>query len=371
MKKHTAMFLTFSALLTLNAYAPQVLWEGSKSAARFPASEESKTKLKADEAESSAELQKSEKELKLSKIELEIEEIRTGLRLGKFENNQDEKETKLEKLIDEDTAIRAEIRKDRVVKGLVIPEFKNLPYAIDSKLIEIIDVKPEERAQINLEAKIEKNKLEKEKVVKDPEVTQCAKEEKAESLEEKIIKLVADKEAMIKEIEELKKSKSDSKDSKESKEESRFAKKEKAEKTPKHQYTSDYMSLLSEMTSAMMSQQQQQMMMMQQMFSLFAPAQKSQGIESYYSPYSFTPSRLEMSYEQYPLGYSRHQVGIDFMPHQNESYYRQPSAYNEQMQPQIQQPMQQQQLQVPSLTPVTHDGFNFGSSLTSFNRVQF
>lgn len=380
MKKHTAMFLTFSALLTLNAYAPQVLWEGSKLAARFPANDELEKALSTDEAARNEELKTKENELKLSKLSIEIEELRSGIRSGKFEADQDAQEEKLQELVEKATTMRAELRKKVEVKELVIPEFKHEAIAIDPKIFEIIDVKPEERAQINLEIKHEKIAIDKAKLesLNDLEVTQCAKEEKSENLEEKIKKLVADKEAIMKEIEELKKSRSASSETDEQKEFKEFkaakkAREAKAEVVPKHQYSSDYMSLLSEMTSFMMSQQQQQAMMMQQMFSMFAPAQKNQGIEAFYSPYSFTPSRLEMSYEQYPLGYSRHQIGIDYIPHYNEQTERQPSAYSEQasLQQQHMQSQLQQQMQVPSLTPINHDGFNFGQSMTNFNRVQF
>ena len=60
MKKHSVMFLTFSALLTVNAFAPQMFWD-TKHTGRFPSS------LEEDRLEA-LEIEKKEKEKELAKV---------------------------------------------------------------------------------------------------------------------------------------------------------------------------------------------------------------------------------------------------------------------------------------------------------------
>lgn len=82
MKKHTMMFLSFSALLTVNAFAPQMFWD-AKHTGRFPSSLE-EDRLEALELQKKEEEQKAEqkkdsvqclKDDKASKLEEEIKKL--------------------------------------------------------------------------------------------------------------------------------------------------------------------------------------------------------------------------------------------------------------------------------------------------------
>ena len=309
MKKHTAMFLTFSALLTFNAFAPQVFWQESK-VARFPA-QEIESKLE-------------HKDIEFDKSELlKLPEIRT------------EKASSVKDLVHEDLKIN------------------------EIDLLEEIVVGVEERSALKFDIKHEDVKIDKALLEKLPEVAKC--EYKEEDLEAKIKSLIDDKKTIMEEIAELKEMKRE----KAAEKRAELAKK-KAPK--KREYQSDVLAIMSEFTNLMMSQQQQQMMMMQQMFSMMPQQQRPMGIDSLYSPHSYVPARMEMSYtQQYPLGYSRHEVGIDYVnPHGFQRFERAPSAQYEQRY--MQQPAQMPQPMVEQ----AHEGFNFSQSGSSnMNRVYF
>lgn len=163
MKKQVAVVLSFSALLTLSAFAPKLLWQEHKNVNRFPASKED------------------------PKIE---------------EKKQD------------------------------------------------VDV------------------IKKEIKIKSEEATvQCLKDEQSTALEEEIKKLVADKEAIIKQIDDLKAKK----------EKSPALDKKVAQATDKE----DVVALISQMASMMISQQEQQQMLMQQMFTMMNQLQTQMTMQSY------------------------------------------------------------------------------------------
>jgi hypothetical protein len=384
MKKQTAyMFLSVSALLTLNAFAPQVLWHANKTNNRFPASSISEIAhqeitIDKDKLESLSDIKVQEQEMRLAEIKKEILTIDHDLLKNLPPIQVEEKEMKLAELKEEQLEINHDLlrRLPKTKEFSSITEIKHEDLKVDySKLIEVIEIKPEERAMLLHEIKEEKlaiNKALLEKSIS-PQV-QCGKEAQPEDLEVKLQKLVADKESILKEIAELKKIRA-SKEPKESK----FASKKK--EAVKNEYASDSYRFMSELTGLMASQQQQQTMMMMQMFSMFAQSQPQQRQnDSIYGQYSFVPSRMEMSYsQQYPLGYSRHEIGIDFLPHRNEApqfqhqdYGRNPSAQYEQYPMQRMQPQMQMQPQLQTQYPIAHEGFDFsGTTMSGFQRVQF
>lgn len=370
MKKQASMFLTFSALLTFNAFAPQVFWQESK-VARFPAEvAESKiikdVELKKIDIDTSVLTKLPEvkvavsSETRLEQIQDELDSIRAELKSGKLEDSKiDEKYAQIELLQDEAHAVKAKSlkaveQKESSVKALAHEDLK-----VDKiDLLEIIEVKPEERAALNLILKhedLKEIKIDKSILEKLPEVVAC--EYSDEQLEDKMKSLIAENKSIIAEIDELREYKREKK-----------AKLAKKDEPKKREYKSDVLSIMSEFTNLMMSQQQMQMMMMQQMFSMMPQQQqRPMTLESLYGAHSYAPSRLEMSYTQYPLGYSRHEIGIDYVhPHGTQRFERAPSAQYEQRY--MQQPTQMAQ----PLVEQAHDGFNFNQAGTSgMNRVYF
>lgn len=280
MKKQTAVVVSFSALLTLSAFAPKVLWQEKHNVNRFPASEEAITPPK--------------------KSLYEMREI-------------------------------------------------------DQKLKEKIEVKKEE-AQVS-----------------------CLKDKQPSALEDEIKKLMADKEAIIKEIDDLKKSKEPADhDKKEKKEVARFTDKE------------DFVSVVSQMTSLMISQQQQQQMIMEQMFTMMNQMQQMQSLQqnqqqNFMSPFSFDSSYPHQAMSElggYPgLGEFGPSIGLQYgaqaQTYQNpyamtadQSQMRAPSAQNE---PSFLPRGMSLQPQLQSQYPVGSIGYDFSSAPSVFDmeRVQF
>lgn len=108
MKKQTAMFLSFSALLTIGAMSPQVLWHADKNSHRSPASVEQKApeKIASVEAEVSCLKDKQPKELEAEvkklmedkeKIMKELEELKASKEKSE-EKLEDKKEKKVAKV---------------------------------------------------------------------------------------------------------------------------------------------------------------------------------------------------------------------------------------------------------------------------------
>ena len=201
MKKQTAAVVSFSALLTLSAFAPSFLLQEKHNVNRFPASEEAITPPK--------------------KSLYEMREM-------------------------------------------------------DKHLQDKIEVKKEE-AQVS-----------------------CLKDKQPSALEDEIKKLMADKEAIVKEIDELKKSKKEEPKENDKKEVAKADKKD------------DYVSLISQMTSLMITQQEQQMMLMQQMFSMMNQMQTPQMKYQQYNPYSFGVDQFDaFSFSNY---YPQAQPSSEFGP---------------------------------------------------------
>lgn len=214
MKKQVAVVVSFSALLTLSAFAPKVLWQEHKNVNRFPASKE--------------------------------------------------------------------------------------------------DPKIEEKKQ-------DADKIKEEIKIKSEEATvQCLKDKQPTALELEIKKLMADKEAIMKEIADLKKEVPTA-DKKDKKEAPRFTEKE------------DFVSLVSQMTSMMITQQQQQQMLMEQMFSMMSQMQSQMPQnqqQNFMSPYSFNGS-YPQAMQGYPQAYPAFEnygvgIGIGF---KTDHGYPQAQAY--------------------------------------------
>lgn len=286
MKKQTAVVVSFSALLTLSALAPKVLWQEEKhNVNRFPASEEAITPPK--------------------KSLYEMREM-------------------------------------------------------DKHLEKKIEVKKEE-AQVS-----------------------CLKDKQPSALEDEIKKLMADKEAIMKEIADLKKSKEEPViEHKDKKEVSRFTEKE------------DFVSLVSQMTSMMITQQQQQQMLMEQMFSMMNQMQMQMPQnqqQNFMSPYAFEgsyPQAIQGYPQAYPsLGDYGVDVGLKYEPQQHGGYpqvqayqnpyaiqmdqsqMRAPSAQNE---PAFMQRELNVQPQLQSQYPAGNYGYDFlsSSALQEMARIQF
>lgn len=176
------------------------------------------------------------------------------------------------------------------------------------------------------EAKIEDKKkdvnLVKEEIkIKSEEATvQCLKDKQPTALEAEIKKLMADKEAIMKEIADLKKE-VPSADKKDKKEAPRFTEKE------------EIVSLVSQMTSMMITQQQQQQMLMEQMFSMMTQMQSQMPQnqqQNFMSPYSFNGSypQATVGYPQAYPAFENSGVGIGIGYGLGTSYsYSQAQAY--------------------------------------------
>lgn len=179
MKKQTAVVVSFSALLTLSAFAPKILWQEDHNVNRFPASKE-----------------------------------------------------------------------DSKPEGKKLEEIRELTQEIEIK---------KEEVQVS-----------------------CLKDKQPSALEDEIKKLMADKEAIVKEIADLKKSKVEPVD-------------DKAE-VPRFTDKQDFVSLVSQMTSLMITQQQQQTMLMQQMFTMMNQMQMPQmQYQQQFNPYSFGIQQFDSS----------------------------------------------------------------------------
>ncbi|AUN97150.1 hypothetical protein C0V70_03305 [Bacteriovorax stolpii] len=279
MKKQSMMFFTFSALLTVSAFAPKIFWDQQKTTGRAPSSLE---------------------EDRLEKLELEKKEA-----------------TKKEEL--------------------------------------------------------KKNEI----------TVQCLKDDKSSKLDEEIKKLMADKQAIIKELEELKKAKKE--DTKEDAPKKDEAKKEVV-KTDSNQ---DVLMIMSQLTSLMISQQQQQQMMMQQMFSMMAqqkpqyqsPYDSFSPVSEYVSPYAYMYDSFNnfgyMPYAPFSEMGGYPGIGIGYQPSRSFTPYQQIGGMDrapsqEKMERYYFQPQFQEQAQEQQQQPMPHDGFNFSvNSSNDFNRVRF
>ena len=144
MKKHTAMFFTFTALLTLNAFAPQVLWQ-EKKFDRQPAS------MEEDRLEELALKKSSELEL-LELVEVQLKEDRSVVEVKVEELaqcQQDNKSAQLEeqikKLVEDKDSILKELqelkdlrkaKKEASEKGVKKPKVAKE----DKEKVEVIDI---------------------------------------------------------------------------------------------------------------------------------------------------------------------------------------------------------------------------------------
>lgn len=278
MKKQSMMFLTFSALLTVNAFAPQMFWDQNKTTGRFPSSLE---------------------EDRLEKLEIEKKE----------------------------QAKKEELKKNEIT-------------------------------------------------------VQCLKDDKSSKLDEEIKKLMADKQAILKELDELKKAKKEDK-----KEDA--PKKDEAKKEIVKTDNQEILSIMSQLTSLMVSQQQQQAMMMQQMFSMMAQ-QKPQysnpydsfSMNEFMSPYAYIHNDFQDNSQDFFPGYYSSRVGIGYpgigiggyTPYKQQQQpmmdmNRAPSNQQDQMERYYFQPQFQQQ---QSSQPMPHNGFDFSATtMNDFNRVRF
>lgn len=204
----------------------------------------------------------------------------------------------------------------------------------------------------------------------------CLKDKQPTALEEEIKKLMADKEAILKEIEDLKNT----------------SKKEK--KVAQASDKEDVVALMSQMTSMMISQQEQQQMLMQQMFTMMNQIQMQMQMQSYpqqqhqqfnqphnfMEPMNFQASQMDMSaYGQQSsiFGNLGQGIGISYPTQSMASYQnpyeiqaRSPSA---QIDPAFNQRDMNVQPQFQSEYPVGNMGFNFLSSDASseMQRMQF
>lgn len=283
MKKQVAVAVSFSALLTLSAFAPKVFWqENNNNIGRFPASKDD------------------------SKPE------------GK----------KLEKMKEEAAKIKEEIK---------------------------------EKTQA---------------------AVQCVKDDQPTALEAEIKKLMADKEAIMKEIEDLKAKKEEPSDSK--KEVVKVEKKE------------DFSAMLSQVTSLMISQQEQQQKLIDQMFSMMNMMQMQMQMpqqplhqypqQNFMSPLTFQASQMDMSafHQQSSIfGNLGQAVGISYPtqslavaynnPYETLSVQAQTRAPSAQHDAAFIQREMSIQPQFQTQFPVGNPGFDFlsSSALSEMQRMQF
>ncbi len=143
MKKHSMMFLTFSALLTVNAFAPQMFWD-AKHTGRFPAS------LEEDRLEALELLKKEEEKKKEEKKEEDKKDEIQCLKDDKSSKLEEEikklmadKESILKEIADlkkkkEEPAKKEEDKKEEVKKPVVKKEAQEDVLGIMSQLTSLM-----------------------------------------------------------------------------------------------------------------------------------------------------------------------------------------------------------------------------------------
>ena len=342
MKKQTAMFLSFSALLTIGAMSPNVLWHANKISFRAPASFQPK-------------------EDKENIVEMTMKAL-----AQKDEQPKDKMETLLDNLTD-DTKKKEEEKKEAEAKA-PLKELEHKEAAIESREVKLVKVE----AQVS-----------------------CLKEQQPKDLEADIKKLMEDKEKIMKELEELKAAtkvakKEDKPEEKkdEKKEEIKDDKKDK--KLAKTDYNEDIVGIMSQLSSLMISQQQQSMAMMTQMFSMFQAQQPKQQsswyspMSDYMSPYAFNASQYNFPNNKsiYSLDYGiGHKVGLGY----NYGYHSSPYSYSDYSDTRV--PAQEanygsmfevsyisseDSFQPQTLVARPHNGFDFrqGTDAMSMQRIQ-
>ena len=211
---------------------------------------------------------------------------------------------------------------------------------------------------------------------------QCMKDDQPKELEAEIKKLVADKEAIIKEIEDLKTKKEEPSHDKKEKEVVKIEKKE------------DFTIMLSQMTSLMISQQEQQQKLMDQMFSMMNMMQMQMSQQplhqypqqNFMSPLTFEASQMDMSafHQQSSLfGNLGQNVGISYPtqspavaynnPYETLSVQAQTRAPSAQHDPAFIQREMSIQPQFQTQFPQGNPGFDFLSSSgpSEMQRMQF
>ncbi|MBC7712428.1 MAG: hypothetical protein H7177_03765 [Rhizobacter sp.] len=339
MKKQTAMVLSFSALLTMAAIAPHVIWQADKTN-RAPSSVEQK----------------------------DFFSNQTNKLL--IEKTVAPKKDKMDKLLDDLAADTKKKEEEAAKSEKAKSDFRQSEIAERNKTEEVPLKKLEEVKIASLEVK---------KVDVDAQVS-CLKEKQPADLEAQIKKLMEDKEAVVKELAELKKSKKD-----EPKDE--VVKEKKEKKASIADNTEDVLGIMSQLTSLMISQQQQQMLMMTQMFSMFQmqqPKQQSQQynafspLSEYMSPYAFNASSFEFPKNESPYSLSGFNSRIGL----NSDYGRSFSSFER-------APASQQyesgimfergafdetgSFQPQALQPRPHNGFDFrqNTSAMDMQRVEF
>jgi hypothetical protein len=304
MKKNTSMFLTFTALMAINAFAPHYFWNQTLSSSRAPSS----------------------------------------------------------------------LEEDR---------------------LEELAIKEKQLAEAEVEAK---KKADQEAKSKDT-VRSCTANVEKVSLDQELKKLIADKEAILKEIADLKDEKKKASEVAKNDKEKELPKKSKDKEIKEPRIASiennsqDLIAVMSSLTSLMVSQQQQQMLMMTQMYSMMAQPrmQREQSpyeiIQQYVSPYAFSHSSLPYERPDYSLANHARNIGLRFG-------YQNVQQQPEQAQisgPGLKMPSQEQMgsgyqlIREPSSNqglklnetlqhgfPVNHDGFDFTKGPTSnFQRNYF
>lgn len=234
------------------------------------------------------------------------------------------------------------------------------------------------------EMKVEAAKIKEEIKEKTQAAVQCVKDDQPTALEDEIKKLMADKEAIMKEIEDLKAKKEEPSESK--KEVVKVDKKE------------DFSVMLSQMTSLMISQQEQQQKLMDQMFSMMNMMQMQMQMQmpqqplhqypqqNFMSPLTFQASQMDMSafHQQSSLfGNLGQAVGISYPtqspavaynnPYETLSVQAQTRAPSAQHDPAFIQREMSIQPQFQTQFPVGNPGFDFlsSSSMSEMQRMQF
>ncbi len=335
MKKQTAMFLSFSALLTIGAMSPQVLWHADKTSHRSPASIEQKDRL----SEMALKSLTQKIEPKKDKMDVLLDDLAQDTR-KKEQAKIDSQELKpLEKV---------ELKLDTKVSSVEAPaplkDLEHKSVAIESREVKLVEVE----AQVS-----------------------CLKEKQPKELEAEVKKLMEDKEKIMKELEELKASKKPD------------DKKEK--KVAKTDYNEDILGIMSQLTSLMISQQQQSMMMMTNMFSMFQAQQPKQQswyspMSDYMSPYAFNASQFEFPNHKsiYSLEGMGQDVGLKYgyqsKPFYDYDYSRMPAQQSdfgpmfERSQFDLTGSFQPQKLEARP-----HNGFDFrpGVDSMSMDRISF
>ena len=222
-------------------------------------------------------------------------------------------------------------------------------------------------------------KIEDRKKQTEDTVRSCTADTKKNSLDQELQKLLADKEAILKELAELKN-------------DMKIAKgdtKTKDIKNPKiasvENNSQDLIAVMSNLTSFMLSQQEYQMSMMTQMFSMMAQPRNYhevspyQMIQQYTSPYAFSHSNHILENADYSMANHARNIGLR-LGHDN---IMQPQDQNQISGPGLRIPSQDQmgpgyqltkvpftnsglrikETQLPNY-PMNHEGFDFSNRAT-------